>query len=123
KYDAHLGPERLRVGPGRVEFLPACDADHVRVVRTLAGRADLKRPLRGGGRSRRARRVGGHYVGERRILGPRRCLFALRLAHPRPPVGRGGEPGSGPQSSDACWLVNRASTTEQSKEARYVTNA
>src|SRR2546429_6445445 len=36
---------------------------------------------------------------------PGRRLCAVRLAHHRPGVGRGGEPGSGPQSCDACWMV------------------
>ena len=40
---AHVGAERLRVGPRRVDVVPARDADHGRGVRALAGRADLER--------------------------------------------------------------------------------
>ena len=103
---AHIGTERLRVGLRRLEFVPAGDADHVRGVRALAGRADLERALRGGGRSRRARLAGRHHVAERWILGTGRRLFAVRLARHRPRVGRGREPGPlDPKSCYACWMV------------------
>jgi len=108
------GLNDFRVGPGRVEFVPARDADHGRVVRAVAGRADLERALRGVRRSRRARRARRHYVAERWILGPGRRLRAVRLAHRRPGVGRGGEPGPGPQSCYACWMV-KGDTTCQSR--------
>ena len=34
---AHVRTERLHVGPGRVDLVPAGDADHVRSIRALAG--------------------------------------------------------------------------------------
>ena len=106
KSRAHIGTERLRVGQRRVEFVSARDADHVGGVRALAGQADLERALRGGSRSRRARLAGRHHVAERRILGTGRRLFAVRLAHHRPRVGPGREPGPpDPKSCDACWMV------------------
>ena len=41
KSHAHIGTERLRVGPRRVDFVPAGDADHGRDVRALLWRAGL----------------------------------------------------------------------------------
>jgi hypothetical protein len=94
------------MGRRRVDFVPARHADHGRDVRALARRADLERALRGGGRSRRPRLAGRHHVAERWILGTGRRLFAVRLAHHRPRVGRGREPGPlDPKSCYACWMV------------------
>jgi hypothetical protein len=84
---------------------PARDADHGGVVRALAGRADLEPALRRRSRSRRARRAGRHYLGERRILGTGRRLFAVRLAHPRPRVDRGLQRRVDQEPGDACGMV------------------
>src|SRR5207245_10233806 len=119
----HVGAEWRLVGACGVELVCARDAGHGGVVWALAGRADLERALRGVRRSRRARRAGRHHVDERRILGPGRRLCAVRLAHHRPRLGRGREPSPGPKSCYACWMVNRGSTTERSKETRYVKTA
>src|SRR6266851_8973642 len=106
KSHAHIGTQRLRVGRRRVDFVPARDADHGRDVRALAGRADLERALRGGGRSRRARLAGRHHVAEQWILGTGRRLFTVRLAHHRGRVGPGREPDPlDPKSYYACGLV------------------
>jgi hypothetical protein len=59
-----------------------------------------------GGRSRRARLAGWHHVAERWILGTGRCLFAVRLTHDRPGLGRGRERGPlDPKSCHACCMV------------------
>src|SRR5260221_851314 len=72
----------------------------------MAGRADLERALRGGGRSRCACLAGRHHVAERWILGTRRRLFEVRLAHHRHRVGPRREPGPlGPKSCYSCWMV------------------
>ena len=89
---AHSGIERPRVGRRRVDFVPARDADHGRVVRALAGQADVECAVHSGGHSRRARLAGRHHLAERRILGTGRRLFAVRLTHHRPRLGRGREP-------------------------------
>ena len=57
-----IGTERLRLGLRRDDLVPARDADHVGSVRALAGRLDLERAVRGGGRRRRARPAGRHHV-------------------------------------------------------------
>src|SRR4029077_1100885 len=46
KSHAHIGPDRLRMGRLRVDFVPARDAYHGRGVWALAGPADLERALR-----------------------------------------------------------------------------
>ena len=91
KSHTHIEPERLRMGRLRVDFVPARDACNGRGVRALAGPPDLERALRRRGRCRRARLVRRHHLAERRILGTRRRLFALRLARHRPGVGHGRE--------------------------------
>src|SRR5260370_15570114 len=94
------------MGPHRLELIPARDANHVRGVRALAGRTDLERALRGGGRSRRAHIAERHHLAERWILGTRRGLFTVRLAHHRGRVGPGREPDPlDPKSCYACGLV------------------
>ena len=91
---------------GRVDVIPARDADHGRGLRALAGRADLECDLRRGSRGRRARRPGWHDMAERRILGAGRCLLAVRLAPPPAPLGSGREPRTPvPGSCDACGMV------------------
>src|SRR6202171_171149 len=97
------------MGPPRVELVPARDADHVGGFRALAGRADLERALRGGGRSRRARRAGRHHVAERWILGTGRRLFAVRLAPHWPRVGPGREPG--PLDPKSCYAYRMVMPT------------
>jgi len=105
KSRAHVGPERLRMGSLCVEFVPESHVDHVCSVWAMAGRADLERALRGGGRSRRACLAGRHHVAER-ILGTRRRLFEVRLAHHRHRVGPGSEPSSlDSKSCYACGMV------------------
>src|SRR5258706_3672464 len=89
-----------------VEFVPESHVDHVCGVWAMAGRADLERALRGGGRSRCACLAGRHHVAERWILGTRRRLFEVRLAHHRHRVGPGSEPCSlDPKSCYACGMV------------------
>ena len=120
KSDAHIGNERLRVGRRRVDCIPARDADHGRVVRALAGRADLEHALRGGGRRRRAHLAWRHHLA-RWILGTGRSLFALRLADHRPRVDRGREPRPlDPKPRYACWMVmptTRATTADSNTTA------
>jgi succinate dehydrogenase/fumarate reductase cytochrome b subunit len=100
------GLNDFRVGRRRADVVPARDAGHGERVRALAGRVDLERALRRRGRGCRARLAGRHHVAERWILGTGRRLFAVRLAHHRPRVGRGREPGPlGPKSRDATWMV------------------
>jgi len=53
---------------------------------------DLERSFRSWGRSGRARIAGRHHVAEGLILGTRRCLFTVRLAHHRRRVDRGRKP-------------------------------
>src|SRR5258706_14901707 len=89
-----------------VEFVPESHVDHVCGVWAMAGRADLERALGGGGRSRCACLAGRHHVAERWILGTRRRLFDVRLAHHRHRVGPRREPGRlGPKSCYSCWMV------------------
>jgi enoyl-CoA hydratase/carnithine racemase len=77
-------------------------------VRILAGWGYLERGLRGGGRRRCARLAGWHHVAERWILGTGRPLFAVRVSHHRPCVGRGREPGPpDPKSCYACGMVRQ----------------
>src|SRR5260221_12965493 len=102
------------MGPPRVELVPARDADHVGGFRALAGRADLERTLRGGGRSRRPRRAGRYHVAERWVLGTGRRLLAVRLAHHRPRVGADREPGPpDPKPCDARRMVKTDGDTER----------
>src|SRR6266849_239982 len=106
-YDGdRIGPERLRMGSLCVGFVPESHVDHVCGVWAMAGRADLERALRGGGRSRCACLAGRHHVAERWILGTRRRLFEVRLAHHRHRVGPGSEPCSlDPKSCYTCGMV------------------
>ncbi len=64
-----------------------------------------KRACRWRGRSRRARRARRHHVGEWRILGAGRRLFAVRLAHHRPGVGHGRDPRPDPKPCDPYCMV------------------
>jgi hypothetical protein len=94
------------MGRCRVDILPTGNADHVSDFRALARRADLERALRHGSRSGGAHLAGRHHVAERRVLGPGRRLFAVRLAPHRPRVGSGPEPSTvKPQSCYASRMV------------------
>ena len=93
--------QRLRLGARRVDLVPARDVGHVRGVWALAGASDLERALRGWGCSGRARIAGRHHLAEWGILGTRRCLFAVRLAHHRRRVGRGRKPR--PPDPKSCY--------------------
>src|SRR5712692_5354936 len=105
------------MGRLRVDFVPARDAYHGRGVWALAGPADLERALRGRGRCRRARLARRHHLAERRILGPGRRLFALRLARHRPGVGHGRERGAlDPKSCYTCWMVRPTLARDQASK-------
>jgi len=106
------------MGSLRVEFVPESHVNHVRGVWAMAGRADLERALRGGGRSRCARLAGRHDVAERWILGTRRRLFAVRLAHHRHRVGSGGEPGPLDPTCYACGMVRTTLVRDVEGEPR-----
>jgi hypothetical protein len=112
KSPAYIGPERLRMGKVRVDFVPARDADHGLGVRAVAGPADLERDVRGRGRCRRARLAGRHHLADRRILGTGRSLFAFRLACHRRVVGHGREQGAlDPRSCYSQWVVSQRGRT------------
>ena len=96
------------MGKRRFEFLSARDADHGWDVRALAGRAVLKRALRGGRRGAVACLAERHHLAEWWILGTGRRLFALRLAPHRPRMDRARQPGPlEPKSRNACWMVGK----------------
>src|SRR5437588_7190961 len=100
------------MGWRRIDFVSACDAHHGRFVRILAGKVFLERGLRSVCRSRCARLAGRYYVAERRVLGARRRLFAVRLTHHLSSVGLGREPGAlDPTSRYARWMVMRRCNT------------
>ena len=106
KSNVYIGPERLRMGRLRVDFVPARDAYHGRSVWALAGPADFERALRGRGRCCSPRLARWHHLADRRILGTGRRLFALHIAGHRPGVGPGREWGA--LDSKPCypgWMV------------------
>ena len=83
-------PPRQRSARGRTErpgvvrrgrlLLPARNARHVERVRALARAIDLERAVRGGRRRDRPRAARRNHLAERRLLGARRPLLAVRLA-------------------------------------------
>ena len=96
------------MGLRRLEFVSAGNADYVRSVWALAGQADLKRTLRSGSGSRSARLAGWHHMVEQWILGPRRRLFAHRLARHRSGVDGRRDPGSvSTKPWYSRWMVSR----------------
>ena len=115
-----LRTQRLRMGERRVEFVSARDVGHVSSVWALARQADLERVVRGRGRGRRARLARRHHVAEWRLLGTRRCLFAIRLARHRTRMGPGRKRRSlDPKSSDACWMVIVGSSNCQKEKCSW----
>src|SRR6266481_9514846 len=121
KSHADIGPERLRMGRLRVDFVPAGDACHGLGVRAVAGPADLERAVRGRGRCRHAWLARRHHLGERRILGTGRRLFAVRLARHLPGVGPGREWGA--LDSQPCysqWMVSQRGAVLAGDDHDYI---
>lgn len=100
--------ERILLGSRRADFIPTRDVDHVWCVRPLAGQADFQCALCNRCSSCRARVTGRHHLVERRNLGSRRRIFAVRFSHPPFRMGSCREPGSlEPSTRDACRVVIR----------------